>query len=344
MVLKVREEDFLGYVRPLWELGKPKTAIARVTAAHFGLTERSVEMRIGRYASDGLLERVKPDDTPAKVLPTATLIEIKKQKAEQRKAHFSAKSWRRILIPESLPVCIALMGDPHIDSPDCDWTLLDDHLALMRRAGVYAINVGDTLDNWPEGGRLARLLKHSDTSQAEAHQLARWLMIESGVRWAMWLLGNHDTFRDSLALLCHEWGGDSVVVEDWGARFALAVGERDYRVWACHDFPGSSQWNPLHGHRRAMDKHPADLYVAGHRHNWSIYHGEHEHQGWRYWFARARGYKSIHDAHAERLGYGSQGGGHTLGWVIDPAKPGPGYIYPDLAEAVDVTHWMRRRK
>lgn len=323
---------------PVYRLGK------MLVDAGLYASQNGAEGRVRRMFTAGILKRpsrITSEPLPPKGLTTEELIQHKVKKATQRRKHFAAKKWRPIKIDDPQPVCVALVGDPHIDSPDCDWDVLLRDIELMKRPGVVAINVGDTLDNWPVGGRLARLLVHSDTSQEEAHQLAKWFMLESGVDWLLWLLGNHDAMRDSLSLLSHEWGGERVWVEDWGAQFQIEHADRSYRVWAAHDFPGHSMWNPLHGHRRAFDKVKADLYIAGHKHNWAVTNFEDEHQNTDHWFVRARGYKAIHDSHAEKLGFGNQTRGHTLGWVLDPSDEGPGYVFKSLEQAVRYMEYLR---
>ena len=62
---------------------------------------------------------------------------------------------------------------------------------MAKTPGVYAVNIGDTTDNW--GGRLIRLYAENDVSRQTERKLARWFLQESGIRWLVWLHGNHDT-------------------------------------------------------------------------------------------------------------------------------------------------------
>jgi len=62
-------------------------------------------------------------------------------------------------------------------------------LAVAKQPGIYGANIGDTTDNWPWTGRLARLWAESEVSDKTAKRMAEWFMFDAGVRWLLWLIG-----------------------------------------------------------------------------------------------------------------------------------------------------------
>ena len=104
-----------------------------------------------------------------------------------------------------------------------------------------------------------------------------------------------------------------------GAQFQLECPNKEsFRIWATHNFPGSSIWNTLHGPQRAAHtKAEADVYVCGHFHNWGHHQEESASRRFTCWLARARGYK-WNDDHAHVLGHEPQQEGATILAVFDP--------------------------
>lgn len=131
-------------------------------------------------------------DFPDDDIPVNSIIDLMCNRFEKRTAHREAKKWFRIEMPSDDPFAVMWWGDPHLDSNGCNWPLLKRHVELAKTPGVYSVNMGDTLDNWPHGSRLIRLYAHSDTSVETARKLAKWFMHAAGVQWLLWILGNHD--------------------------------------------------------------------------------------------------------------------------------------------------------
>jgi hypothetical protein len=253
-------------------------------------------------------------------IPESEIIDLMCRRFEKRSEHKASKRWFRIEMPTDQPFAIMWWGDPHLDSNGTNWPLIRRHAALAQFDGVYSVNIGDTLDNWPHGSKLMSLYAESDQSVGTAHKLARWFLKGSGINWLLWLLGNHDTFSGhTSAEWLREVGGHRIAFEEWGAQFVLACpGGTEYRIWAAHNFPGHSQWNSLHGPQKAASmKEDADIYVCGHLHNWAIHKEESSNRGFTYSLLRARGYKFIDD-YAEKLGYLPQQHGASIMTVFDP--------------------------
>lgn len=258
-----------------------------------------------------------------------------------------AVKWFPIKVNENKPVGIAFVGDPHLDDNGTNWPLLKHHADVMAGTeGLYAINIGDTLNNWV--GRLARLYADQDTSKSTGRKLTKWFMNESGIRWLVWIFGNHDMWSDDFTAWMRASSTQKVIMQDWQAQFRLLFPNgTDIKVHASHNFPGFSQWNTLHGSQKAARiKSPAHLYASGHTHNWAIHQEESASRDFVYWLIRSRGYKFI-DEHATVLGHEPQEYGATVAAIINPlSKTQPGQIqcYADLDEAADYLTWLRSRK
>ena len=269
-----------------------------------------------------------PDDSQPKLpdfpdddIGEGEIIDLMCRRYEKRAEHKASKKWFRIEMPDDKPFAILWWGDPHLDNNGTNWPLLRAHAQLAQHPAVWSVNIGDTLDNWPHGSRLMSLYAQSDQSVATSHKLARWFCKASGIRWLVWLFGNHDAWAGSTSTeWLREMGGKKVVFEDWGAQFVLACpGGAEFKIWAAHNFPGNSQWNSLHGPQKAAAmREEADVYVCGHLHNWAIHKEESSQRGFTYSLLRARGYKYLDD-YAEKLGFMPQQNGASIITVFLPA-------------------------
>lgn len=269
-----------------------------------------------------------PDDSQPKLpdfpdddIGEGEIIDLMCRRYEKRAEHKASKKWFRIEMPDDKPFAILWWGDPHLDNNGTNWPLLRAHAQLAQHPAVWSVNIGDTLDNWPHGSRLMSLYAQSDQSVATSHKLARWFCKASGIRWLVWLFGNHDAWAGSTSTeWLREMGGKKVVFEDWGAQFVLACPSgAEFKIWAAHNFPGNSQWNSLHGPQKAAAlREEADVYVCGHLHNWAIHKEESSQRGFTYSLLRARGYKYLDD-YAEKLGFMPQQNGASILTVFLPA-------------------------
>jgi hypothetical protein len=350
--------------------GQMPSAIAEVARVE-GVDRRQVEHRIisgqQRYGigghiplrskkklvTDAMKHRVgnetRPEeptlpDLPDDDIPDDEIIDLMCRRYSKRAEHKQAKKWFRIEMPSSEPFAIMWWGDPHLDNAGTNWPMLKAHAELASEPGVYSVNIGDTLDNWPHASRLIRLYAHSDTSVETARKLARWFLKGSGIRWLVWLFGNHDAWEGhTSAEWTREVGGKAIAFEEWGAQFVLACPNgQEFRIWAAHDFPGNSMWNPLHGPKKAAAmKEAADVYVCGHRHNWALYREESAERGFSYSLIRTRGYKFI-DSHAEKLGHFPQEHGASVLTVFDPAT-GRHYDFEHPEDGVVFLRALRRK-
>ena len=303
-------------------------------------------------ASSGSLVNVElPTFAEPGDIPVPEILDVMERRFERRAAAHAERKWYNIKMKSNEVVCVNFVGDPHIDSNQCNISLLRRDLALMCQPGMFGVSIGDVTDgDWP--GRLMRLHAKSDTSLDTARRLADWLLNHSGVTWLAFIMGNHDL-----------WGADadlmrarnihSIPMSDWAAKWQISFpnGKR-CRVISNHSFPGRSIWNTLHSNTRAAFQADAGgedchglIVASGHEHNWAIHQEENEHREFVYWLVRSRGYKFM-DEYAERLGHPGQQHGSTISAIIDPTADSNVRFttcFADVAEAADYLAWKSSR-
>lgn len=270
---------------------------------------------------------------------------LMKRRNAQRIQHVKAQEWQRVQIPVSGTYGLCWFGDPHLDDPYCDLEAVEAHAAICRETpGMYAVNGGDSLNNWV--GFLKKLYAEQPTTATEGWELVDWFMNKLGIRWALWLLGNHDTWEHgerTFRLL----NTRKIVMRDWEAKVRLVSPDGgECAVWARHDFKGTSIYNELHGQKRSamFTGGEADIYAAFHRHNWATSQGELD-NGRRYALIRARGYKMADD-YAVKGGFSQQMGGQSVVSVITPR---PGFqpqvsVFQEVGEGAEFLTWKRARE
>lgn len=322
----------------------------RAAARQLGISKDGVQKACRRYAAR--VEKVTAPAVPvADELPDDD-IDVTEEMAQAARRfekaieHQKAKRWRTFHVPVDGPYALMFFGDPHIDDNGCHLPLLMKHCELARDTeALYAINIGDTTNNWV--GRLAKLWANQDTSAKTARKRAKWLLHDSGVPWFIWLHGNHDMWDGPVST---QWFNaikpHHVQMDDWQAKFTLrSPNGFDFRVWAAHNFKGNSIWNNLHGLERAAQMQDwAHLYVAGHHHDTGLRQGENPHRQFCYWLMRVRGYKFM-DEYAELHGFGEHQFGASGLVVVDPSadKPNAVQCFLDPFEGVEFLNWKRSR-
>ena len=297
---------------------------AAETAREFGV-DKGTAQRIARKMKDEEQAPEPQSITYPPVLdddiPVEQIIDIMTRRAEKRFEAAKSKEWQRIKIANEEAAVIAFVGDPHLDDDGTDWPTLRRHIELLKQPNVYAVNIGDTTNSW--GGRLIRLYANQETSKKTGRKLAKWFLTESGVKWLVFLTGNHEEMDGSFEVF-KLMNTKNVVMEEWQARFVVEW-ENGFSVpiWAAHDFKYKSQYNILHGPMRAArERRGASIYVAGHHHTWGVSQEELPDTGEVFWAMRARGYKAL-DSFATRWGFDSKRYGATVAAVIDPQSDDP---------------------
>lgn len=312
-------------------------------AAELGISRNTLQHRLKIAAERGIKDEVEyPDFVTVgdEEEPIDDLLN-RFRKAHERKAKaISERAWFPIKIKEEKPYGFLWFGDPHL-GPDCDWKLLESHLEIARRDGVYGGNIGDLTNNWPWTGKLARLWAEADISSKTERRLALWFMLESGVRWLVWLLGNHDEWNGT-GELYKLMGAHRVPMADWRAQFRLVHRNgSETRIDAAHGRKGTSIYNPAHGTLRdAKFGEHADFFVTGHIHSFGLFDIEFPEKKTNTWLAQISGYK-IGDRHALVHGFAQSNRGAAVLAVIDPAT-GKVQCFADVEEGADYLAWRRR--
>lgn len=264
-----------------------------------------------------------------------------------KKAH-DARKWFPISIKGDKPIGILFVGDVHIDDNGCNWPVLQEHINIAKSTeGLYAVNIGDTGNDW--GGRLIRKYADQDTSLKTASKLVRWLLLDSGVSWLVWLHGNHQHMGGTVALheeMNQRYGTQRVPMLDWEARFVLrfANGE-EFKINTAHDFAGNSMWNPVHGAVKAAKfGNDIDVLVCGHKHNWAVSQWEQPEQENAPLMIRVRGYKHLDD-YARRIGKYEQEDGQSILVVFDPkatTQSARCQAFVDVKRGAEYLTWLRK--
>lgn len=283
---------------------------------------------------------IKPE-LPTAHEPVEELIERRKRGFVRRSTSHTAKRWMRFEVPEVKPFGLLFVGDPHVDDEGCDWPTLERHLALLAEPGIHGVGLGDWTNNWI--GKLSRLHAEQSVTQADAWRLAEYVLQRPG--WMLLLRGNHDMWSGSGDPLHWMVRPEAVPLLDWQAQFEVACGDREWRIWAAHDFPGHSMWNKLHAplRRAKMGGHEADLYIAAHRHTFALAEEQDEHTGRVSWLARARGYKAL-DSYANVHGFGSnQDRGQSILAVCTP-EDGRMWCFSDVERGAQWLTYLRNGK
>ena len=264
---------------------------------------------------------------------------LKRQKAAQE------KKWIPLQFSVDGPVGVCFMGDPHVDDNGCNWVKLRHDLDTINNTeGMFAASLGDASNNWV--GRLSRLWASQETSARQSWQLVQWLLEETD--WCLLVKGNHDMWLPNDVDPIEWLKVPGTLTQDWQARIEFKFPKgRSGRVWAAHDMPGHSQWNPLHAQqKRAKFTQEADLYISGHRHHWALAQNEDDWSNKIYWTARAKGYKT-EDSYADRLGHGQQQYGEAITAIFDPlCEEETGFLtcFPNVQEAAEYLTFKRAKR
>lgn len=304
-------------------------------------------------ALDGQFKSGKPQNPPGielpqfpdEDIPVEDIIALQSKRFKTRVASYEAHTWFPIKVKDKKPIGILWFGDPHVDDNGCNWPALQRDIALCRDTeGLYGANIGDTTNNW--SGRLMRLYAEQDASIGTARKLAKWFMLDSGVIWLIWLIGNHDAWGDGaevLAQMAKQHGTQKIICHDWEARFSLNFPNGwSPRIHAAHNFRGHSQWNPLHGPMKAGQMgEEAELYICGDKHSAASFEFENAARGGVFQrFVRVRGYKFM-DSYARHLGLAEQASGCAAVTVFDPSRKSV-TVFSDAEVGADFLTYLRR--
>lgn len=293
-----------------------KSKAARALGVGWNVIDRAYR----KYESDNT-PRIVANDLPEDDIPIEDIIGNMSTRFTKRLQHQKAKESREFHVPGTGPYAVVWFGDPHLDDDGCNWPKLQADIdEIKKRQNVYGASIGDVTNNWV--GRLTRLYANQETSSKTAYKLAKWFMLDAGIPWLIWILGNHDTWNDG-ELVLREMSGNKIVMEDWMQMITMVRDGKRFTTMAAHNFKGHSEINTSHGARKyALRSKPADLYVQGHLHHYEMLHGTNPEKEHMFWIARMAGYKTL-DSYSRNLGHGAQTEGESIVAIFhtDPATP-----------------------
>jgi calcineurin-like phosphoesterase family protein len=327
----------LGVMPKRGQLGAIKVAAERLRVSGPALYQA---VRVGlQSAEPEITLPTFPDDD----ISATQILDHMAKRFERGKAASDAKRWFRIKLASNDPIALNWFGDPHLGSNGCNVPLLRRDVEIVASTpGMYGANIGDTVDGW--GGRLIRLYADNDVSKKTERKLARWFLQDSGVKWLLWLHGNHDSMGGDLTHYMEALNTALVPMIDWRAQFILVFPNGvEVRVDAAHNHKGHSMWNELHGQERAAYmEEPADLIVAGHHHTWAVKAKELP-DGRVVNLVRARGYKFM-DAHATRWQFAEQQQGASIVTIFNPVSEsvtGRVQVFSDVRDGAKYLNYLR---
>jgi hypothetical protein len=325
----------------------------RAAAEALGIPRQTLKHRLdlahragvgGITAPSGLVYPIPPDAE----ITLAELLARRREQSVRRGEVIEAARLLPVRVPLPGPIGLAIIGDPHLDSPDCDFAALERDLKLVAETpAMYASNLGDVADNWT--GRLAGLYAHSSVTRDETVRLIDWFV--GAAPWLVFLLGNHCVWNNQGELLRHMAASVGVPAPEWTARVALHFPNgREYRISHKHGFNGHSLWNAGHGTLRAA-------YIEARDH---LYTGGHLHQAWVQgprvdpnteewaWMVQVGSYKrNGTEVFSRRCPKPEQNAFPAAAVVINPdatTARGLARVFTCIAEAADFLKWFRRRK
>ena len=204
------------------------------------------------------------DEAPKKPRNISKLI-------EHHKENFSFKEKSDYYydnIPVTLPnePCgFLLLGDPHLDNEGTDLEKFEKDIKVAKETdGVYAVGLGDYIDNWV--GYLSKLYAKSSITEEDAYDLIKYYF--SDIAWLALVVGNHDLFNNGLVYFLRQTVGDNVPLSEFIRLNVKFEGVEDnVTVHLRHQFNGKSQYNPAFSLvKQAIFNMPDDILAQGHTH------------------------------------------------------------------------------
>ena len=333
------------------DLSSNEPTIVQAAIDFLGISPRTYYRRVKAAKSSGYrLPWERSLDFSFEKLPSPNmevddLVDHVTKRFEKRQRSVEQREWIPVTFTKPGPLAISFLGDPHVDDNGCNWPQLRKDLDTINTTdGMYAASLGDASNNWV--GRLSRLWASQETSETQSWQLVQWLL--AATDWCLLVKGNHDMWLENDVDPIEWLKVPGTLTADWQARLEFRFPKgRPFRVWAAHDMPGHSQWNPLHAQqKRAKFTQEASLYISGHRHHWALAQYEDEWTNNIYWTARAKGYKTA-DEYADRLGHGQQKYGEAITAVVDPLEESDSAFvvcFANVQEAAEYLEWKRAKR
>lgn len=287
------------------------------------------------------VEEMPQDDIP----DIQEILKRKEADFEQREKADKSSELVTINIKTPGAICLAHMGDPHLDDRGCNIKLLKEHIKVIRNTpGMFPCNVGDYTNNWV-GNLMRKYADQTDTAQIGI-RLIEWYFSE--LKFLYLVGGNHDVWHtdtggDPAKFIARQQGH---LYQNHGVRMRLVFPNgRECFINARHDFPGHSMWNPLHGlMKEGYTGHRDDLYVAGHIHQGAVSEIPHP-DGRIATFIRVNSYKHF-DEYPKKRNMKPKYISPCISTIIDPDDEDPaGFItvHKSIHKAAEHLKCLRKK-
>jgi len=232
-----------------------------------GLQRHAVQKRLDAAKAAGLIDAKRSGPNPPRWKPADEIIARRKEEFKRVRHAAPGHGLNVIDLPDDDPFMLIAFGDLHLDNPGTDLELFEHWASWLdrneRRRGAL---LGDVLDNWVKP--LAYLYAQSETPAPEGWSLFEHYLEQIGPHLDLSVGGNHDAWN----------GGDELVARLMAERGILHRGTslravyrtpagRELTVHLRHSWPGRSQWNEVHGLKKAARMGVRDtILLGGHTH------------------------------------------------------------------------------
>lgn len=303
-------------LRVLERHGGNQSAAAR----ELGIDRKSLRVTAQKYQSEAPTKLVEVGyDLTAKERTPAEAWHAHAGVAERKIAKVLDNRWKTIFRPRGAFV-IFHATDEHIDDDASPLRLIEADIAAAHALGAVMCHGGDLLNNWPTGGKLAKMWAEQSCTMPDA--LLRAQHFVSIFKPDVWTNGNHEEMNPLVMSILDGWLPANCIRDYWTVRFTVETGDRPIHAVLSHKFQKGSSWfHPHHGVlREAMEGEEADLYMEGHIHVSGIMHRTLPERGLSVTAVSSAGYKPV-DKYAARISRGGsipkmKGRAHWI--VCDP--------------------------
>jgi hypothetical protein len=277
-------------------------------------------------------------------------VDVIRRRRREQFAQLKAAKEDRILVPVKVkidgPIALSHFGDPHLDDDGTDMARIERDVEIVARTeGMFAINIGDAINNWT--GRLARLYAEQSTSAKEAWALCEWFV--RALPWLVFMGGNHGAWSGAGDPVRWMVDNCTTLYDDFAVRVALMFPNgKQVRINARHDFAGHSMWNTVHGPLKAATMGWRDhMLTCGHMHTSGYAVLKDPATALISHAIRVSSYKT-HDRYAHERGLPNQDIFCNAVTIIDPRYEDndPRLIHTcfDPEQGADYLTWLRTRK
>lgn len=251
------------------EIRRALDAVARTgsnsaAARDLGMTRASLVARLRAGEKRNLLTR-ETKANPSRWRPGDEIVAARKAEFERVRA--SAYTGGVVHRPDDGPFMLIALGDEHLDNPGTDLDLWEHWIGYLDRAKHRTgISMGDVLDNWLKP--LAHLYATAETTAPEGWILLNHYLDQIGPHLDLSVGGNHDKWSGSSDVLAMVMEKHGVQHRNDSLRATYRTkGGREITVHIRHTWPGRSQWNEVHGIKKAARMGVRDtILIGGHTH------------------------------------------------------------------------------